>query len=66
MIVTLYPTYTFRVTVQGDALRGGEWNGVEGKTGCDETWAKLKKALADAGLHADVMLDKFEHRSPIA
>jgi hypothetical protein len=62
MLQVLHPTYTFRVTITGDALKGGDWNGREGKTGCDEAWAKLKKALADAGLHADIMFEKFEHR----
>lgn len=62
MLQVLHPTYTFSVTITGDALRGGEWNAIEGKTGCDETLAKLKKALADAGLHSEVMFTKFEHR----
>ncbi len=65
MLQVLHPTYDFRVTVQGDALKGGVWNGLDAKSGCDEMWDRVRKALAAAGLHADVMLDKFEHRPPI-
>lgn len=62
MLQILNPTYTFSVTITGDALDGGVWNGLEGKTGSDEMWAKLKKSLADAGLRAEIMFTKFEHR----
>lgn len=62
MLQVLRPTYTFRVTITGDALHGGEWNALEGKTGCDETLAKLRKALADAGLHHEIFFERFEHR----
>lgn len=61
MLQVLRPSYTFKITITGDALHGGEWNALERKSGCDETWAKLQKALADAGLHGEVFLEKFEH-----
>lgn len=34
---------------------------VNGKTGCDEALAAVKKALADAGLDAQVFFDQFSH-----
>jgi hypothetical protein len=34
-----------------------------GKTGCDEAIAAVKKAIADAGLVADVRLTKFDHKA---
>ncbi len=33
-----------------------------GKTGCDEAIAAVKKAISDAGLVADVRLMKFDHK----
>lgn len=40
------------------------WEGIKGKTGCDEVIEAVKKALADAGFsepECNVRLEKFEH-----
>ena len=34
-----------------------------GKTGCDEALAAIKKAISDAGLVADIRLTKFDHQA---
>ena len=47
MLQVLHPTYDFRVTVQGDALKGGVWNSLDAKSGCDEMWGRVRKALGD-------------------
>ena len=37
------------------------YNGLAGKTGCDEVLAAVRDALSKAGIQADIRLDRFEH-----
>jgi hypothetical protein len=37
------------------------FNGLTGKTGCDDALAAVKAALAKAGIEADVWLEQFSH-----
>lgn len=37
------------------------FNGLTGKTGCDEALAAVKDALSKAGIEADVWLEQFSH-----
>jgi predicted nucleic acid-binding Zn ribbon protein len=52
------PTYAFTVTISDDVLHDG-WSALDEKTRCDETLAKLRRVLADAGLTAGVLFQKF-------
>jgi hypothetical protein len=42
---------------------GRKWyNGLTGKTGCDDVLSAVRDALNKVGIQAEVSLDKFEHR----
>ena len=63
MMQVMSPTYTMRVTIK-DSIMGDKaiYNGLTGKTGCDEMVSKVKAALGEAGLAgAQVSLERFEH-----
>jgi hypothetical protein len=63
MLQVLRPTYTFRVTVRKDPTTPTDhgWNGLTGKSGCDEVWGEVMAALKAAGLDAEVFLEEFTH-----
>jgi hypothetical protein len=45
------------------AANGRKWyNGLTGKTGCDDVLSAVRDALNKVGIQAEVSLDKFEHR----
>ena len=76
MLMVMHPTYELRVEIKDVAAQqvtfsanpaepyNGHkfFDGLKGKTGCDEVLAAVKDALAKAGLQADVSLQKFSHR----
>lgn len=48
---------------QQTSMNGRKWyNGLTGKTGCDDVLSAVKEALNKANIQAEVSLDKFEHR----
>lgn len=66
MMIVLHPTYTIQLEIQdrlGDA-GNGYFNGLIGKTGCDEALSAVKVALETAGIkNFTVRLERFEHAS---
>lgn len=77
MLIVLHPAYTFEIVVHDrpvpqttfSAPETKPYNGhkfadeFNGKSGCDEALAMVKKALAASGIDADVRLAKFDHKS---
>jgi hypothetical protein len=79
MMMLLHPTYTLRLEIQDKAhqatgqgisvnLGGGPkphmyFDGLTGKTGCDEVLNAVRTALEKSGIqHFSVYFEKFEHR----
>ena len=64
MLIVLHPTYTLRLEIQDRLADGPQYfNGVTGKSGCDEVLNAVKAALIQAGIkNASVYLEKFEHK----
>lgn len=67
MMITLLKTYTISVTVQESSDEF--WDGLRGKSGCDEVVQAVRDALADRGFAPDtgtnVRLARFEERGPL-
>jgi hypothetical protein len=66
MLTVLRPTYTIQVVIKDPTDVGRlpvHWNGLTGKTGCDEVLAMVMTALQDAGIAAEVLFQSFEHRA---
>lgn len=66
MLILLKKTYTITVTVQ----EGNDefWEGLRGKSGCDQVVEEVASCLADHGFRQPecfVRLERFEERAPI-
>lgn len=66
MMIVMHPTYIIRLEIQ-DRLRTDGlnfYNGLTGKSGCDEVLAAVKAALEAADIRDfRVCLEKFEHKA---
>lgn len=64
MLIVLKKTYTIRVTIR----EGNDefWDGLRGKSGCDDVVQEVRAALAEHGFAPDtgchVSLERFEER----
>ena len=77
MLITLHPTYTFRVEITdrpralGNEIQAGETmsgrqfsDPLKNKTGCDEALMAVHEALSKAGIrNFTISLDRFDHKS---
>lgn len=66
MLVVLKKTYTISVTIQEGADEF--WEGLRGKSGCDEIVEEVRHCLEDRGWippEAYVRLERYEERAPM-
>lgn len=66
MLYVMHPTYTIRLEIQDRHDNGISrfFNGLTGKSGCDEVLAVVRAAIESAGIgNVSVLLEKFEHRA---
>jgi hypothetical protein len=67
MMIRMLKTYTISVTIQEGCDEF--WEGLDGKSGCDEVVQLVKDALEDHGFAPErgcyVRLERFEERGPM-